>query len=64
VALAEFERTGRIQWVSDLADIPEKFGVRNVYADIGASFAACCVTEPLTAAAMLGILIKGQGADL
>ncbi len=63
VALAEFERTGRIEWVSDLADVPEKLGVSNVYADIGASFAACCVTEPHTAAAMLGILIKRLGAD-
>ncbi len=63
VALAEFERTGRMEWVSDLADIPHKYGVTNVYADIGATFAACCVTEPHTAAALLGILIKGMGAD-
>ncbi len=63
IALGEFERTGRMQWVSDLADIPARFGVDNVYADIGASFAACCVTEPHTAAAMLGILVKGLGAD-
>lgn len=63
IALAEFERTGRMEWVSDLAEIPAKFGVSNVYADIGASFAACCVSEPRTAAAMLGILIKGLGAD-
>jgi hypothetical protein len=63
IALAEFERTGRMEWVSDLADIPAKYGVHNVYADIGASFAACCVTEPRTAAAMLGILIKGLGTD-
>jgi hypothetical protein len=63
LALSEFEKTGRMEWVSDLADIPAKYGVSNVYADIGASFAACCVTEPNTAAAMLGILIKGMGHD-
>ena len=63
LALAEFERTGRMEWVSDLADIPQKRGVTNVYADIGASFAACCVTEPNTAAAMLGILVKGMGHE-
>ena len=63
VALAEFERTGRMEWVSDLAEIPQRFGVSNVYADIGASFAACCVSEPHTAAAMLGILIRGLGPD-
>jgi uncharacterized protein len=63
IGLVEFERTGRMQWVSDLAEIPAKYGVHNVYADVGASFAACCVTEPHTAAAMLGILVKGLGAD-
>jgi uncharacterized protein len=63
IALAEFSRTGRMEWVSDLAEIPAKYGVKNVYADIGASFAACCVTQPQTAAAMLGILVKGLGAD-
>jgi uncharacterized protein len=63
IALAEFERSGRMQWVSDLAEIPAKFGVNNVYADVGASFAACCISEPHTAAAMLGILLKGMGMD-
>jgi hypothetical protein len=38
-------------------------GVTNVYADVGASFAACCISEPHTAAAMLDILVKGLGAD-
>jgi uncharacterized protein len=63
IALEEFSRTGRMEWVSDLAEIPAKHGVTNVYADLGASFAACCLTEPHTAAAMLGILVKGLGAD-
>jgi predicted TIM-barrel fold metal-dependent hydrolase len=63
IALDEFKKTGRMEWVSDLADIPSKFGVSNVYADIGAVFAACCIAQPRTAAAMLGILIKGMGAD-
>src|SRR5205814_2937384 len=34
-AWAQFEQTGRIEWVSDLAEIPAKFAVRNVYADVG-----------------------------
>jgi hypothetical protein len=29
--LAQFEKTGRFDWVSDLADIPAKHGVNNVY---------------------------------
>jgi predicted TIM-barrel fold metal-dependent hydrolase len=34
VALAEFERTGRISWTSDLADVPATYDVTNVYADV------------------------------
>lgn len=58
-----FESTGRIDWVSDLAEIPEAYGVSNVYADIGASFAFTVLTHPRLAAGMLGTLIKGMGAD-
>ena len=31
----QFEKTGRVEWTSDLADIPGKFGVSNVYARSG-----------------------------
>jgi predicted TIM-barrel fold metal-dependent hydrolase len=61
--LAEFEKTGNIRWVSDLAAIPEKHGVRNVYADIGTSFAISAVSSPRFCAAMMGTLIKGLGYD-
>lgn len=63
VALAEFERTGRIAWVSDLADIPEQYGVTNVYGDLGQIFAVTLVAQPRICAAILGILIKGLGVD-
>jgi len=33
-AWAEFESTGRIRWASDLAEIPQKFGVTNVHAEL------------------------------
>jgi predicted TIM-barrel fold metal-dependent hydrolase len=59
----EFEETGLLPWVDELAAIPEQYGVSNVYADIGLSFGALTVTYPRLAAAMLGILIKGLGAD-
>ena len=62
-ALAEFERTGRSDWVSDLADIPGLFGVSNVYADLGQLFANSTVAQPRLAAALMGIMIKGMGAD-
>lgn len=61
--LERFRKTGRIDWVSDLADIPEKHGLTNVYADIGTTFATTCLTHPRHAAALMGILIKGLGVD-
>jgi hypothetical protein len=62
-ALAEFERTGRIQWTSDLADIPAQYGVNNVCGDVGRLFATTLVAEPNVCAALMGILIKGLGVD-
>jgi len=60
-SLAEFERTGRLEWVSDLAEVPEKFGVTNVYGDLGQIFASTLVAQPRVCAAIMGILIKGLG---
>jgi uncharacterized protein len=62
-AWAQFEQTGRIDWVTDLAEIPQKFGVNNVYGDLGQIFAQSTVAEPRLCAAMMGQLIKGLGAD-
>jgi predicted TIM-barrel fold metal-dependent hydrolase len=61
--LAEFEQTGRIKWATDLAEIPAKFGVNNVYAEIGTAFATCAVANPRFAAAFIGTLVRGMGAD-
>lgn len=62
-ALSQFEHTGRIAWVSDLAEMPEKHGLDNVYADLGATFAHAAVTHPRLAAAIVGILIRGLGPE-
>ena len=62
-ALAEFERSGRIQWATDLAEIPAKYGVKNVYGEVGTSFANSAVANPRFAAAFVGTLIRGLGAD-
>jgi predicted TIM-barrel fold metal-dependent hydrolase len=62
-AWAQFERTGRVDWVTDLAEIPARFGVKNVYADVGQLFAQSTMSEPRLAAVMMGQLIKGLGAD-
>ena len=61
--LAQFEQTGRLDWVTDLAEIPAKYGVTNVYGDLGQIFAQSTVAEPRLCAAMMGMLVKGLGAD-
>src|SRR6266511_4082602 len=60
---AAFRKTGRIDWATDLAEIPSKFGVTNVYGEIGTSFATCAVSSPPLAAALVGTLVRGLGAD-
>jgi uncharacterized protein len=62
-ALAQFEQTGRVEWVTDLAEIPGKYGVGNVYADLGQLFALTTVAQPRLTAALMGMLVKGMGAD-
>jgi predicted TIM-barrel fold metal-dependent hydrolase len=59
----QFEKTGRIDWVTDLAEIPAKHGVKNVYGDLGQIFAQSTVAEPRLCAAMMGQLVAGLGAD-
>ena len=45
-AWAQFENTGRIEWVTDLAEVPGKYGVSNVYADVGQLFAQTTIADP------------------
>jgi hypothetical protein len=62
-ALGEFEQTGRIKWATDLAEIPAKYGVSNVYGEVGTAFANSAVANPRFAAAFIGTLVRGLGAD-
>jgi hypothetical protein len=62
-ATREWEEKGRLSWVSDLAEIPEKYDVANVYGDLGAIFAWTVIAQPQMAAAIMGTLIKGLGSD-
>ena len=59
----QFEKSGRIDWVTDFAEIPAQYGVKNVYGDLGQIFAQSTVAEPRLCAAMMGQLVKGLGAD-
>ena len=52
-----------MDWVTDLAEIPAKYGVTNVYGELGTSFASSAITHPRHGAAMLGTLIRGLGAE-
>jgi predicted TIM-barrel fold metal-dependent hydrolase len=61
--LEEWEKTGRLSWVSDLAEVPQKYGVNNVYADTGQIFAFTVVSQPRVVAAIVGTLIKGLGVE-
>lgn len=62
-ALNEFEQTGEIKWVTDLAKMREKNGLTNVYGELGTTFATCAVANPRFAAAVVGSLVNGLGAD-
>ena len=62
-AWQQLEATGRIEWVTDLAEIPAKFGVTNVYADVGQLFAQSTIADPRVTAVMMGQMVKGMGAD-
>src|SRR6059058_5267894 len=62
-AWAQIENTGRIEWVTDLAEVPAKFGVKNVYADVGQLFAQSTIADPRVTAFMMGQLVKGLGAE-
>ena len=58
-----FEKTGTIPWVSDLARIPEQYGVANVFAELGTVFATTAISNPRYCSGILGTLIKGLGVD-
>jgi predicted TIM-barrel fold metal-dependent hydrolase len=58
-----FERTGEIPWVSELARIPGEHGVKNVFAELGSIFAITAVSAPRYCAGILGTLIKGMGEE-
>ena len=61
--LQNFLDTGYVEWATDLARIPEKFGVNNVYAEIGSTFASTAVTNPRFCAAFIGQLVNLMGPE-
>jgi predicted TIM-barrel fold metal-dependent hydrolase len=63
IEMEQFKKDGYIQWSTDLARIPEKYGVGNVYAEVGTSFASTCVTNPEFCAAFIGQLVNLMGPE-
>ncbi|NKC12688.1 MAG: amidohydrolase family protein [Gammaproteobacteria bacterium] len=61
--MAHFEKTGEIEWATDLARLPAEHGLTNVYPELGTSFANSATANPRFAAALLGTLVKGFGPD-
>ena len=61
--LALFEKTGDIRWASDLARMPKKYSVNNVYAELGTTFATCAVANPRFAACLVGMFVNEMGPD-
>lgn len=61
--MAEFMKSGYIEWSTDLARIPEKYGVNNVYGEIGTTFASTAVTNPRFCAAFIGQMVNMMGPE-
>ncbi len=49
--------------MSDLAEIPAKYGVTNIYGDVGQIFASTLVAQPRLSAFIMGTLLMGLGTD-
>jgi predicted TIM-barrel fold metal-dependent hydrolase len=62
-SLDKFERTGRIDWTTDVCELASKHGCKNVYAELGTTFATVAVSSPRLAAAMIGQMVNNMGAD-
>jgi predicted TIM-barrel fold metal-dependent hydrolase len=50
-----------LRWLTEFAQMSQ--GLKNVYAEIGTTFASCVVTFPTVCAHMLGQLMKYMGAE-
>jgi uncharacterized protein len=59
----EMNDTGRVSWVTDLAEEIQKSGVKNVYPEIGSTFGSTVTSYPRVTAFILGTLIKAAGVD-
>ncbi|HZP94453.1 MAG TPA: amidohydrolase family protein [Burkholderiales bacterium] len=61
--LDNFEKTGRIDWTTDVCELATKHGLKNVYAELGTTFATVAVASPRLAGAMVGQFVNTMGED-
>ncbi len=61
--MAEFEKSGYIRWATDVAKLVSEQGLKNVYGEIGTSFANSAVANPRFAAAFIGQLVNLMGPE-
>jgi predicted TIM-barrel fold metal-dependent hydrolase len=61
--LETFEKTGRIEWTTDVCELVSKHGLKNVYAELGTTFATCAVSSPRLAGGMIGQFVNAMGAE-
>jgi hypothetical protein len=61
--LDNFEKTGRIDWTTNVAEMKSKHGLKNVYAELGTTFATVAVASPRLAGAMIGQFVNDMGVE-
>jgi hypothetical protein len=59
----ELNQTGRVSWVTDLCELIEKNGLKNVYPEVGSTFGTTVVSYPRVTAYIMGRLIQAVGAE-
>jgi predicted TIM-barrel fold metal-dependent hydrolase len=59
-----FERSTRVDWVTDLCEIRRRNpSLTNIYAELGSTFGQTVITAPMLCGHVLGMLIQSLGAD-
>jgi predicted TIM-barrel fold metal-dependent hydrolase len=59
-----FQRSARVDWVTDLCEIVQRNPkLTNIYAELGSTFGMTVITSPLLCGHILGMLVQHLGAD-
>ena len=61
--MKDFYKTRHIDWSTDIIKIKNKLGAKNIFAELGTSFASCAIVYPEFCAAFLGQLVNELGVE-